>query len=207
MLEGSHFRFRILFALGALALLVAPGLIQFPKTSAQSTTPILISHQDSTRAISFESVNRQREPFSTTTPVSFGSGNQTRIMLFVMNLSLQAGDTVSSIAVEAEDFAHHVYQLPVEYVGIVPEHPWATSLVVRLNESMIDVGDVLVRVSYRGLRSNRVRVGVGHIGGGLPDDEGAVPTPGSPSPVIPSATAGNLTITDVQTVISQAVSA
>jgi uncharacterized protein GlcG (DUF336 family) len=128
-------------------------------------------------------------------------------MLFVMNLSLQAGDNVSSITVEAEDATHHVYQLPVEYIGNVPDQPWATSLVVRLNDSMIDVGDVLVGVSYRGASSNRVRLALGHIGGGLPDDEGAAPTPGSPGPIIPSATAGNLSIGDVQTIISQAVSA
>ncbi|HEV7473851.1 MAG TPA: heme-binding protein [Pyrinomonadaceae bacterium] len=207
MVKGSHCRFRILLALGVFTLLAAPGLVQFEKTSAQAPTPILISHEDSTRAIAFESVTRQREPFSTTSPVRFGADNQTRIMLFVMNLSLQAGDNVSSITVEAEDATHHVYQLPVEYIGNVPDQPWATSLVVRLNDSMIDVGDVLVGVSYRGASSNRVRLALGHIGGGLPDDEGAAPTPGSPGPIIPSATAGNLSIGDVQTIISQAVSA
>jgi uncharacterized protein GlcG (DUF336 family) len=128
-------------------------------------------------------------------------------MLFTMNLTLQAGDTVDAVNVEAEDFAHHLYQLPVEYIGPVPNQPWATSVVVRLSEGMDDLGDVLVRVSYRGVSSNRVRIAMGHIGGGLPDDEGAVPTPGTPVPVVPSATAGNLTIGDVQTIISQAVSA
>jgi uncharacterized protein GlcG (DUF336 family) len=72
---------------------------------------------------------------------------------------------------------------------------------------MDDLGDVLVRVRYQGLSSNRVRVGLGHIGGGLPDDEGAVPTPGSPVPAALNATAGNLTVSEVQTIISQAVSA
>src|SRR4030095_15051721 len=43
--------------------------------------------------------------------------------------------------------------------------------------------------------------------GGLPDEPGAVPTPGSPIPLVPAVTAGNLTIGDVQTIISQAVSA
>jgi uncharacterized protein GlcG (DUF336 family) len=114
---------------------------------------------------------------------------------------------VDAVNVEAEDFAHHLYQLPVEYIGPVPNQPWATSVVVRLSEGMDDLGDVLVRVSYRGVSSNRVRIAMGHIGGGLPDDEGAVPTPGTPVPVVPSATAGNLTIGDVQTIISQAVSA
>jgi len=128
-------------------------------------------------------------------------------MLFAMNLSLQPGDTVSSVTVEAEDFAHHVYQLPVEYIGAVPDQPWATSVVIRLSAGMDDLGDVLLRVSYRGVSSNRVRVAMGHVGGGLPDDEGAVPTPGSPIPTTPSATAGNLTSGEVQTIISQAVSA
>jgi uncharacterized protein GlcG (DUF336 family) len=193
--------------MSAAALYAGVTLVQFPRTSAQTAGLVLISHEDSTRAISFESVTQQREPFSSTAPVKFGSDNQTRIMLFVMNVSLQPGDTVSSINVEAEDFAHHVYQLPVEYVGIVPDQPWATSLVVKLNGTMEDLGDLLVRVSYRGNSSNRVRVAMGHIGGGLPDDEGAVPTPGSPIPNTPSATAGNLTVGDVQTIISQAVSA
>ena len=197
----------MLLALCVGALFAGATLIQFSKTSAQTAAPVLISHEDSTRAISFESVTQQREPFSTTAPVKFGTDNQTRIMLFAMNLTLQPGDTVSSISVEAEDFAHHVYQLPVEYVGSVPDQPWATSVVVRLSDGMDDLGDVLIRVSYRGVSSNRVRVAMGHVGGGLPDDEGAVPTPGSPVPIVPSATAGNLTIGDVQTIISQAVSA
>jgi uncharacterized protein GlcG (DUF336 family) len=207
MVSGSHSHFRVLLALCLSAVFAAATLIQFSRTSAQTAAPILISHADSTRAISFESVTQQREPFSTTAPVKFGPDNQTRIMLFAMNLTLQPGDTAGSVSVSAEDFAHHLYQLPVEYVGGVPNQPWATSVVVRLGDGMDDLGDVLVRISYRGLSSNRVRVAIGHIGGGLPDDEGAVPTPGSPVPIVPSATAGNLTTSDVQTIISQAVSA
>jgi uncharacterized protein GlcG (DUF336 family) len=209
MVEGSHSHFRILLAFSVATIFAGVALFQFPRalTLAQAATPVLISHEDSTRALSFESVNQHREPFSPTAPVKFGSDSQTRIMLFTMNLSLQSGDTVSAISVEAEDFAHQVYQLPVEYIGIVPDQPWATSLVVRLADNMNDVGDVLVRVSYRGSSSNRVRVAMGHVGGGLPDDAGAVPTPGSPIPNAPNATAGNLSIGDVQTIISQAVSA
>jgi uncharacterized protein GlcG (DUF336 family) len=197
----------MLLPLCVAALFVGFVLTQFDEASAQSTAPVLVSHEDSTRAISFESVTQQHEPFSTMAPIRFGTDNQTRIMLFAMNLTLQIGDTVASVSVEAEDFAHHVYQLPVEYIGAVPDQPWATSVVVRLSDEMNDVGDVLVRLSYRGLASNRVRVALGHVGGGLPDDQGAVPTPGTPIPFAPSATAGNLSIGEVQTIISQAVSA
>jgi uncharacterized protein GlcG (DUF336 family) len=179
----------------------------FQVASGQSAAPVLISHEDSTRAIAFESVTQQREPFSPAAPVKFGNDNQTRVMLFVMNLTLQPGDTIGAISVSAEDVAHHIYQLPVEFFGSVPDQPWATSLVVRLNSEMNDVGDVLLRVTYRGVGSNRVRLAMGHVGGGLPDDQGAVPTPGSPVPVVPAATAGDLSVAEVQTIISQAVSA
>jgi uncharacterized protein GlcG (DUF336 family) len=188
-------------------LLLAALIIQTQTASAQSAGLVLISHEDSTRALSFESVTRHREPFSATVPVKFGSDYQTRIMVFAMNLSLQPGDDVSDITAQAEDAAHHVYDLPVEFLGSVPDQPWAVSLVLRISDGMDDLGDVLLRVSYRGVSSNRVRLAMGHIGGGLPDDPGAVPTPGTPVPLAPGVTAGNLSIGDVQTIISQAVSA
>jgi uncharacterized protein GlcG (DUF336 family) len=207
MVAGSYFGFRLLRSLSLGVFVAVAFFVYLPAVAAQGAAPILISHEDSTRAISFESVTQQREPFSTTAPVAFGTDYQTRIMLFAMNLTLQAGDNVSSITAEAQDSEHHIYQLPVEFLGSVPDQPWAMSLIIRLNGSMEDAGDLLFRVTYRGLSSNRVRVAMGHVGGGLPDDEGAVPTPGSPVPLVPAATAGNLTIGDVQTIISQAVSA
>jgi len=208
MALGPNSRSQLRRALSQFALLTILSLCGCLQTvSAQSAAPVLISHEDSTRAIAFESVTQQREPFSPTTPIRFGADNQTRIMLFAMNLTLQSGDTVSAITVEAEDFNHRVYQLPVEFIGTVPEQPWATSLVVELNDDLRDAGDVLMRVSYRGVSSNRVRVALGHVGGGLPDDAGAVPTPGTPLAIVPTATAGNLTPSEVQTIISQAVSA
>jgi uncharacterized protein GlcG (DUF336 family) len=199
---------RTLLVLCVSALLAGAALVQFPKASAQTPGPLLISHADSTRALAFESVTRQREPFAINSPIKVGVDNRTRIMLFAMNLSLVAGDGVADISVAAEDSAHRVFQLPVEYAGPVPEQPWASSLVVRLSDGMADAGDVLIGITYRGISSNRVRVGIGHVGGGLPDDQGATPTPGSPfSSPGPNVTAGNLTTTDVERIISQAVSA
>jgi hypothetical protein len=45
-----------------------------------------------------------------------------------------------------------------------------TAVIVRLNDSLGDVGDVLVGITLRGATSNRVRIGIGHVGGGPPDD-------------------------------------
>ncbi len=196
--------------LGLFALVVFGELARPHHARAQTSGPILISEETSTRAVAFESVTRAREPFTAIAPVAFGADNHTRVMLFAMHLELQSGEGPESIVAEAEDAAHRIYPLTVEYVGAVPEQPWATSIIVCLNDAMGDTGDVLVRITYRGASSNRVRVGIGHVGDGPPDDEGAVPTPGSPVPLPPlgtNATAGNLTPDEVKTIIAQAVSA
>ena len=121
-------------------LLLAISLVSFDHAGAQSTKPILISHPDSTRAIAFESVTRQREPFTTTVQVKFGSDSSTRIMLFAMNLQLQPGETASAITADAEDASHTIYPLTVENVGSVPDQPWATSMVVRLARQLAASG-------------------------------------------------------------------
>ena len=186
-------------------ILLGINSISLQDTGAQATRPILISHPDSTRAISFESVTRQREPFTTTVQVKFGSDATTRIMLFAMNLQVQPGETVTA---DAEDVTRTIYPLTVEHIDIVPDQPWASSLVIRLPQNLPHTGDVLVRITNRGMASNRVRVGIGHVGDGPPDDTGAVPTPGivAPGPPIGIA-ATNLNPTDVQTILQQAASA
>lgn len=189
-------------------LLVAISVMKFDSGRAQTTRPTLISHADSTRAISFESVTRKREPFNTTVQVRFGPDAATRIMLFAMNLQLQPDETASAVSADAEDASRTIYPLTVEHVGTVPDQPWATSIVVRLPQNLPHAGDVLVRIRYRGVDSNRVRVGIGHVGDGPPDDPGAIPTPGLTAPGPPVGIAAtNLNPTDVQTILQQAASA
>ena len=168
----------------------------------------LISQETSTRGIAIDSITQTREPFALISPVSWGNDNRTRLMLFAMGLSLQPDETAAAVTANAEDGAHNRYSLSVEYVGPVPDQEWLSSVIVRLNDQMGDVGDVLVGITYHGVQSNRVRVGIGHVGDGPPDDQGAVPTPGTMAPAPqPTSTAGTLTASDVQTIIAQAVSA
>ncbi|HEX8891644.1 MAG TPA: heme-binding protein [Pyrinomonadaceae bacterium] len=199
-----------LLALGCvLVLLLAGNSSHIERARAQTSAPVLISQETSTRAIAFESVTELREPFQPTQTVQFSTDNRTRINLFAQNLTLQAGDTAADVTAEAEDGAHKIYPLKVEYVGPVPDQTWVTSIIVRLNDEMGDLGDVLVKITYKGVSSNRVRVGIGHTGGGPEDDAGAAPTPGTSDPHFAGnpITAGNLTTDDVRTLISQAVSA
>ncbi len=163
------------------------------KANAQQTSPVLVSQPDSTRAIAFDSVTHTREPFRTST----------RIMLFAMKLALPPGETLTA---DAEDAQHTLYPIMVEYVGPVPDNPWVSSVVIRVPDNLPATGDVLVRIKYRGVASNRVRVGIGEVGGGPPDDVNAIPTPGLPNPES-LVTATNLASSDVQTILQQAASA
>jgi hypothetical protein len=140
--------------------------------------PILISEETSTRAIALDSVLWLREPFRLDSPVPWGVDARTRVMLFAMNFNLQPAEDISAVVADAEDASHRIYPLNVEYVDKVLGFDWLSCVIVRLNDDMGDIGDVLVRISVRGVSSNRVRLGIGHIGGGPPDDLGAVPTPG-----------------------------
>jgi uncharacterized protein GlcG (DUF336 family) len=188
-------------------LLFAISFVNFDHPDAQSTRPTLISQPNSTRAIAFDSVTRHREPFNTTAEVKFGPDSATRIMLFAMNLQPQPGDTVTA---DAEATDHTLYPLTVEYVGAVPDNPWVSSVVIRVPENLPATGDVLVRITYRDLASNRVRVGIGVVGGGPADDPNAVPTPGLLSPLDPPSSTlltTNLLTSDIQTILQQAASA
>ena len=159
---------RLAIAILTSLLLVA---LSFPMSAPHAATaPILLTKANSTRAIAVESTNLLVEPFAANAPVPFGVDNRTRITLFSANLSLASGEPPSVVTADAEDGNHIHYSLPVEYVGAVSGFPWMTSITMRLNDNLGDVGDVLIGISYAGLTSNRVRVGIGHVGGGPPDD-------------------------------------
>ncbi len=177
-----------------------------PRSHAQEKRLTLISRETSTRAVAVDSVTLKSEPFNSTSEVNWGTDNHTRVMLFAMGLDRSV--PADQVSASAEDGAQNVYSLTVEYIGPVPDEDWATAVVVRLDDALQDAGDVLIGISYQGTKSNRVRVGIGHVGDGPPDDEGAVPTPGTNGTTGPAAaTAGTLTTSEVQTIIAQAVSA
>src|SRR5882672_9732093 len=158
-----------------------------PATAAPSISPTLISvSAGSTRAVVLESVSMRSEPFSLSSEGNFSPNDpRTRITLFVMNLDLLVGETENSLTADAEDAAHVHYPLKVEYVGQVPGFEGIYMVVMRLNDLMDgNLGDVLVRLNLHGMGSNRVRVAIGQVGGGLADDNPGV---GTPAPATPPA--------------------
>ena len=147
-------------------------------TSGDAAAPLLITEADSTRAIVLDSVTCKGEPFTSRSviPWSGAADQQTRVSLFAMNIGPSFGDPdVASITVDAEDFAHNHYPLLVESVSEVPGYPGLNMVVVRLDESLGSVGDVLMSIHAHGKTSNRGRVGIGFVGAGLPDDSTPAP--------------------------------
>lgn len=137
---------------------------------SKASPPVLLNRANSTRAVALEALNFQREPFALTSSSLLGNQDQrTRIMLFAVNLS---GATPSMVTVDAEDGSHRHYNFKVEYVGPLQggEALGISQLTVRLSDDLTVVGDVLVQISFGGAVSNRLRVGIGYVGDGLPDD-------------------------------------
>jgi hypothetical protein len=140
--------------------------------------PVLISEANSTRALAFDSVLHMREPFQLNYSYPWTADRRTRLMIFAQNFELAPNETATAVSATAEASNQRNYPLTVEYVGKVPGSEWLTCIVVRLWDGMDNVGDVLVRITYRSITSNRVRIGIGHIGGGPPDDPYSMATPG-----------------------------
>jgi hypothetical protein len=169
-----------LIPLAAFVCIGATASLQAATTKA----PLLFSHETTTRAIALESVNLRSEPFPLTMAPSFGADARTRVAIFAMNLELLPGEGLNAFSSEVEDAAGKRYALRVEYVGQVPGFPGITMLIVRLADDLGDVGDVLLRINLHGMSSNRVRLGIGHIGNNLPSDQvlGLSPTPAPDTP-------------------------
>jgi uncharacterized protein (DUF1800 family) len=182
-----------------------------PARAATNKKPVLISQTASTRAVAFETVSFKAEPFPLTASLPLTSTDtRTRISIFAMDLELLPGEGANAFTSDVQDASGKIYPLKVEFVGQVPNFPGITMIVVRLADDLGDVGDVLVRLNLHGMSSNRVRVAIGHSGGGPSDDAGAVATPapqtppGADPPLVPDSFAGPATDADTVRFLEQA---
>jgi uncharacterized protein (DUF1800 family) len=167
-----------------------------PAKAALNKKPVLISQTTTTRAVAFESVSFKAEPFPLTATLPMSSDTRTRICIFAMDLELLPGEGLNAFTSDVQDATGKLYPLRVEHVGQVPNFSGITMIVVRLADDLGDVGDVLLRLNLHGMSSNRVRLAIGHEGGGPTDDIGAVATPapqtppGADAPLVPDPFTG-----------------
>lgn len=152
--------------------------ILFAQANLPEDAPILISEPNSTRAL--VTVGRTRAGTPPLRVVPVGS----RVTFYVTNLELLKGEGATAFRADLQDVRYYRYPLEVLSLQPTAERPWVYALTVRLHDAIGDIGDALVRVTWRGMSSNRVRLSVGHEGGKINDDEGSVPTPMPDSPII-----------------------
>ena len=122
--------------------------------------PVLLLDENSNRGAALDSVTWLRDPISVFNTRNFSADGRTRIVLFAMNVQLQAGEDLSIIKAAAEDAQQAVHSLTVEYVGNVPNQTWMAQIVVLLPENLANAGNVLVSIKVRGLQSNKVLVSI-----------------------------------------------
>jgi glucose/arabinose dehydrogenase len=119
--------------------------------------PILVTEENSQRAIALDAVTFVRDPFALTNPNYFGADKRTRISLFATNLRLASGLVITAQAVDSQQ-TNHV--LTVESVGAVPVFEGFTQIVVKLPDGIVNAGDLQMTITVYGKTSNVVLVGV-----------------------------------------------
>lgn len=149
----------------AVFLLFFPVLAQDDDPNPDSPTPVLLSEPDSTRAL-------------TELPSKIRRGNQikvpnkaflldSQITLYVTNIELMKGEGANAFRVYVEDVKGRAYRFPVLDLQSVKGFDGVFALTVKLHDEIgyweppSEDGDVLVNVTWRGLTSNRVRLGLG----------------------------------------------
>jgi uncharacterized protein (DUF1800 family) len=157
-----------------LCVLLSTGAFTRANTLPEDA-PVLMSQADSTIALAGSPTKRGLD----TSVKIFQPGS--RVTVFLTNLDLLGGEGASAFRAELEDALH--YRYPLEIVSFEPtaENKWVYALTFRLT-GVGDLGGALLRVTWRGMTSNRVRISIGHDSK-IDDDEGAVPTPDAIEPV------------------------
>jgi hypothetical protein len=141
--------------------------------------PVLISEANTTRALL---VLPSKGRNVVANPTVIRPGRNTVVSFYLYNLDLMAGEGATAFRAEFEDANH--YRYPLQVVGFdstTVKGVFAVS--VRLGREVANLGDVLVRVTWRGMSSNRVRLSLGHESK-IDEDADAAPTPLPVTPVL-----------------------
>ena len=116
--------------------------------------PILLTEDNSLRALSVDSLFFQRDPFPLLNSNYLGNDKRTRIKLLLVDLDLQSGDSLSIVTAQAIDQSQVAHNLPVEDLRKVPGLPWLSQLTVMLPGDLTVPGELTVSVTARGKTSN-----------------------------------------------------
>jgi hypothetical protein len=120
--------------------------------------PVLLTEENTSRAIALDSVTMLREPFPLTNLFNFSTDRRTRVILFASGFELMPGENLAIVSAQAEDSQQRIHPLTVEFVGKVPGLSSLTQVIVKLPEPIQSPGQFLVSITVRGATSNKASI-------------------------------------------------
>jgi uncharacterized protein (TIGR03437 family) len=103
--------------------------------------PVLLTQENSLRALALDSVTKVAEPFGVTNIHNFSTDQRTRISLFAVNVELGPNGTIADLTAQAETSLGSV-PVTVEFLGAVPNFPWLKQVVVKLPDEIAHMAEV-----------------------------------------------------------------
>jgi hypothetical protein len=119
--------------------------------------PLIMTEEDTGRAVALDSVTLMGEPFPLTSIHNFSLDQRTRVVVFASGIDLMPNE---SITVQIEDVFNRSYPLVVEDVRKVPNFDWVTQIVVKLPASIDSEGDYRISLTLRGTTGNKPSISI-----------------------------------------------
>jgi uncharacterized protein (DUF1800 family) len=168
--------------LGVLLLFLgAIGVTAQGDPDPNSPSPILLTRRESTRALAVPEAELDRSDISRIAERAFAP--ESSIVVFVTNLTLRPDEGANAFRMYGQDRAGHIFRFPVTDIRPLRRGGSIYAMTVQLTDEIrfwdppAADGDLLFQLTWRGMASNRVRIGLGQIGGTIADDPGARPMP------------------------------
>lgn len=146
-----------------------------------SPTPVFLSMEGSARPIAYPALKSRR--YSLSRPVREVFRPDTKIVLFVTNVDLMEDEGANAFRVYAEDEKGRTYRFPVLDLSPAADQPGVYALTTLLRDEIgywpqpEANGDLKVFIAWRGLASNRLKLGFGSTGGRFEKDTSIKPSP------------------------------
>lgn len=176
---------RRIFSIFLLLLpLVAAVSAQEFDEDPNSPSPILISEPNSTRALAANEFSAKGFNFTKLKSRAFAPDSN--VVLFATNLNLLKDEGAEALRLQVTDRSGKQYRFPVIAVAPLKNQEWIYAVTIQMRDEIgfweqpAADGDVSVKLTWRGLASNPVRLGLGKIGGdfsGKDSQEKSAPTP------------------------------
>ncbi len=171
----SHGLLRIFTAFFVFCLVSIPVFAQ-DDPDPNSPTPVLVKARDSKHAYAVSADESKRINLSSPSRDAFPPNS--RVVIFVKNINLMDGEEANAFRLYAEDSNGRQYRFPVIDISEIKARTLTYAVTIELRDEIgywepPAEGDLLIRIAWRGLTSDRVRIGYGTSGGSIKDD--AVP--------------------------------